>query len=115
LATIEDRSRMRVKVKGHPRLNRIFLYSNTRAAQDYLHELREKKGHKEAQLTSTEDWFLVRIREKGYPEQGFFCQSFDEAEATAQRIEAERHTGLYKDYTRGHRITLAEVIKRFYF
>jgi integrase len=112
LATIYDRSRLIVSVPKRPALERAFPYSKPKAARAYLLELRAQ-GHKPV-ITSEASHFFVRIREKGYGEQTFTCTSFEDAQATAQRIEAERHTGLYKDYTAGRRITLAEVIRRYY-
>jgi len=70
-------------------------------------------GHKPV-AASEGNYFLVRIREKGYPQQLLNFPTLEEAEHTAKRIETERHTGLYKDHTRGRRVTLAEIIRRYY-
>jgi integrase len=112
LATIYDRSRLTVSVKKRRSFTRSFSCNETKAARAYLLELRAQGL--EPVLVSEENNFLVRIREKGHPEQTFACTTLEEAEATAQRIEAERHTGLYKDYTQGHRISLAHLIRRYY-
>ncbi len=113
MASISDRSRLTVSVKRRPELDRRFPFSETKAARAYLLELRGQ-GQKPVAASEGNN-FMVRIREKGYPEQLLYFPTLEEAEHTAQRIEAERHTGLYKDYTRGRRVTLAEIIRRYYF
>ncbi|MEJ0008267.1 MAG: hypothetical protein WDM77_18375 [Steroidobacteraceae bacterium] len=55
MATIEDRSGLRVSVPKHRKLTRYFLYSKAKAARAYLNELREKNGHKDPEITSKED------------------------------------------------------------
>ena len=46
----------------------------------------------------------MRIRKKGYPELNFDGGSYEDAKTAAARIEAERKTGLFIDYTSGHRV-----------
>lgn len=66
-----------------------------------------------ATLEQGDDGWLVRIRQKGYPTLNFRSISLEAAESDAARIEAERRTGLFIDYTKGHRITFAELIERY--
>jgi transposase len=49
----------------------------------------------------------------GYKEQNFEAGFYKKAKAEAARIEAERRTGLFIDYTAAHRVNLAHLIERY--
>ena len=111
MATLINRSRYTVRVPRRAELTRQFTYTQATVARAYLEELRAQ-GHPAA-LEQGDDGWLVRIRQKGYPELNFRSTSLEAAESDAARIEAERRTGLFIDYTKGHRITFAELIERY--
>lgn len=111
MATITNRSRYVVSVKNRPDLTKEFPFSNAQRARARLEELRAE-GFKPT-LTQREDTLLVRIRKKGLPKQTFKASSYAEADATIARIESDRHRGLFIDYTRAHKITLAELFEKY--
>lgn len=74
-------------------------------------ELRAQ-GHP-ARLEQGDDHWYVRIRQQGHPQLNFDGGSYEEAQSSAARIEAERRTGPFIDYTHGHRVRLAELIERY--
>jgi integrase len=92
-------------------LEREFPHDRINAAREYLKELRDQ-GHP-ARLEQADEHWYVRIRQKGHPELAFDGGSYDSAQAAANRIEAERHQGLFLDYTKGHRAILADLIERY--
>jgi hypothetical protein len=65
MASIENRSRFVVAVKGRPDLTLEFPFSEAEAARTYLEKCRAE-GFK-PKLTQNENNFLVRIRNKGSP------------------------------------------------
>ncbi|AQV95651.1 site-specific integrase [Cupriavidus necator] len=111
MATIENRSRYIVAVKNKDALQRLFPYSELQRAKAYCAELRER-GYK-PRLDQLEDAYLVRIRQKGHKPQQFTVDSLAEAESAVARIEAERKTGLFRDYTKAHNVTFADLIRRY--
>jgi hypothetical protein len=111
LATITNRSRYVVSVKNRPDLTQEFPFTDGQRARARLGELRAK-GFKPT-LTQREDTLLVRIRVKGLPKQSFQAKTYAEAEAAIQRIESDQHRGLFIDYTRAHKITLAELFEKY--
>ncbi|MCL6468078.1 MAG: site-specific integrase, partial [Ralstonia sp.] len=111
MATIENRSKYVVSVKNNDALQRTFPFSELQRAKAYCVELREQ-GYK-PKLGQLEDTFLVRIRQKGHKAQQFTVDSLAEAESAVARIEAERRAGLFRDYTRAHNVTFADLIRRY--
>jgi integrase len=111
MATILNRSRYTVSVKRHPELDRTFAFSALNAARAHLADLRGQ-GHK-AELSQAEDRLVVRIREKGHPELCFPASSYAEAETAIKRIESERETGLFIDYSAAHRVTFAALLREY--
>lgn len=111
MATIVNRSRYTVQAKRRPDLLRSFPFNKREAARAYLLDLRAE-GHK-AEITQGEDILLVRIRQKGFPEMTFTASSHADAETSIRRIESERATGLFVDYTKAHRVSLAKLISEY--
>jgi integrase len=111
MATFHNRSRLNVSVEDRTELNRQFPHTERDAARRYLKALRAE-GHTPV-LTQGDDAWWVRIRRAGYPKMNFRAGSYQEALHTAQRIEAEQATGLFIDYTAGHRVIFAELIERY--
>ncbi|KGW85329.1 integrase [Burkholderia pseudomallei] len=111
MATIENRSRYVVTIKNNDALQRLFPYSELARAKAYCAELRER-GYK-PKLGQLEDAYFVRIRQKGHKTQQFTVDSLADAESAVARIEAERKTGLFRDYTKAHNVTFADLIRRY--
>jgi integrase len=111
MATFINRSQYTVRVLHKPALMRDFPHSELAAAREYLQELREQ-GHP-ARLEQGDEHWYVRIRKKGYPELSFDGGRYEDAKAAVARIEAERKTGLFIDYTSGHRACYAELFERY--
>lgn len=111
MATLSNRSQYTVRVPRHADLTRSFSHENVAGARQYLKALREQ-GYAPRLEQGNEHWY-VRVRKKGYPEQNFDAGSLEVARAAAARIEGERRNGLFTDYTKGHRVTFAELIERY--
>jgi integrase len=111
MATFHNRSRLAVSVPGRTDLTRQFPHTKLNAARDYLRALRAE-DHSPV-LTQGDEAWGVRIRRSGSPKMNFRAGSYEEALHTAQRIEAEQATGLFIDYTAGHRVIFADLIERY--
>jgi integrase len=111
MATITNRSRYFVRSASDDTRYAEFPFHRLEAAKSYYAELTSQKLRPE--LGQLEDTFEVRIRQKGYPDQNHTCGSLEEAETVVARIEAERKSGLFIDYTKAHQITFVDLIKRY--
>ncbi len=111
MATFHNRSRLAVWVEGRADLTRQFPHTERAAARQYLKALRAE-GHTPV-LSQGDDAWGVRIRKAGSPKMNFRAASYQEALHTAQRIEAEQATGLFIDYTAGHRVIFADLVERY--
>jgi hypothetical protein len=98
VASISNRSRFQVSVRGRPDLDARFPFEKKKDAQRHRDALRAQ-GFK-ASLSQAQDNILVRVRNQGYEDLTFFASSFAEADTAIARIESERKTGLFIDYTR---------------
>lgn len=111
MASVTNRSNYCVSVKHRPDLTREFPFDALARAKAYAQSLKDQ-GFKPA-LAQGEDRILVRIRAKGRPAQTTTVGSFQEAEDTIARIEGERRNGLFRDYTRAHRVTFAQLMRDY--
>ncbi len=111
MASIENRSRLKVSVKNRDDLTRTFIYTAKKAVQRYIQELKGQ-GFK-PKLTSLDNSFAVRIRQIGYADQCLFASSAEEAIDIKQRIESERRRGILTDYTGGWKVTFADLLIRY--
>lgn len=111
MASIENRSRYVVSVKNRNDLTKEFPYSDARRAREYLKQLRGD-GLK-PKITQLSDNLLVRFRNKGQPPQAIKATSREDAEAVIGRVESDQHHGLFIDYTRAHRVTLAKLFEDY--
>jgi integrase len=111
MATFHNRSRLAVSVEDRADLTRQFPHTNKDDARRYLKALRAE-GHTPVVSQGDDAWW-VRIRRTGYPCMNFRAGSYQEALHSAQRIEAEQATGLFIDYTAGHRVIFADLIERY--
>jgi integrase len=111
LATLINRSRYTVTVAHHDEHTREFPHDKSEAAREYLQSLRPKFPR--ARISQGDDQWYVRIRQRGYKTLNFDAGSYDNAQAEAARIEAERRAGLFIDYTAAHRVNLAHLIERY--
>lgn len=111
MATIENRSKHIISVKNRDDLYREFPFNRENDAQAYFRELKEQ--HFKPMHSRMDDAFLVRIREKGQRPFQHTFSSLDEAQAAIGRIEAERKTGLFIDYTSSHNVTFEQLVRRY--
>lgn len=112
MATIENRSRVRVTVRVEKKdLTRTFAYTRKNELNAYLKKL-EAEGH-EPKLESTMDRFAIRIREAGQRTQCLYASTAQEAVDIKNRIEAEHRTGFFVDYTKARSVTFADLMIRY--
>ncbi|MDR3410479.1 MAG: site-specific integrase [Formivibrio sp.] len=111
MASIENRSRIKVTVQNRNDLTKTFSWSDTLAIQSYIAELKQKKFKPRA--TCLNDSFAVRIRQKGYPEQCIFVSSESEAVELQQQIARERKRGVFTDYMTAWQTSLADLLIRY--
>jgi integrase len=111
MASIVNRSRFTVSVKNRPDLYREFRYNNKASAQQYSTSLAAQALKPIS--SQLEDTFHIRIREQGQPDVQHTFGSLKEAQLAVGRIEGERSTGLFIDYTKAHKITFAKLILRY--
>jgi integrase len=112
MATIDNRSRFIVSVKNQPAAYREFPYDQSDAAEKYHSWLKTEKKY-QAAINRKNDCFLVRIRQTGYPLFQKTFKSLDEADTAIARIEAERKSGVFIDYTKAHNVTFEHLLKRY--
>jgi len=110
MATIVNRSRYTVSVKNHDNLYREFPFTQLEQAKRYATELGKEFKVKFGQK---EDSLLIKIIHKGYKPVCFTCGSLQEAEDAISRIEAERRTGLFLDYTKAHTVTFEDLLRKY--
>jgi integrase len=111
MASITNRSKYIVEVAGAPELTRTFPHTAATKAKRYKKEL-AANGHS-GLIRQLEDNFLLRIRDKGYPEYIHKASSYEEAELELQRVLGDRAHGRRVDYTKARRVTLAQLIDQY--
>lgn len=111
MASIENRSTFVVKVRNRDDLTRTFAVNRQKELKAYLAELRAQ-GLKPQPKQGT-DYYAIRIRALGRPEQCLFATSEQEAIAIKQRVESERTQGYLVDYTKGRKFSLADLLVRY--
>lgn len=110
MATIANRSRYTVSVKNRSDLYREFPFTQLKQAKQYANDL--GKEFKVA-LGQKEDSLLIKIIQAGHKPVRFTCRSLQEAEGAIARIEAERRTGLFLDYTKAHTVTFEDLLRKY--
>lgn len=111
MATISNRSPYQVSVRNQPALARRFPLTQKAEARAHLEALRSQ-GLK-AVLTQGENRLLVRIRNLGHPDVTLKASSYAQAEQAILRVESERRAGLFVDYSRAQKMTLARLFERY--
>ncbi|WP_168795264.1 site-specific integrase [Paraburkholderia aromaticivorans] len=111
MATINNRSRLFVSVKNKNDLYREFPHNHLAKAQAYCAELVARKY--KPLLGQHENRIEVRILQKGYPNFSYTASSFAEADRVVNRVEGERESGLFIDYTKAHQVTFVDLIERY--
>jgi integrase len=111
MPTIANRSPYWVSVKNRPDLARRFPFTKRTEARTYLMTVRRE--HPKAVLTQGENKLLVRIRTRGHADVTFKATSYAEAEQAILRIESERRVGLFIDYSRAQKTTLAKLFETY--
>jgi integrase len=111
MATIENRSRYTISVKHRDDLYREFPFTELAQAKQYAIAL-TKQDYKPF-LNQKENAFLIKITQAGHKPVRFTCHSLQEAQDAIARIEAERRTGLFIDYTKAHQVTFEDLLRRY--
>ena len=111
MASIENRSRIRITVRNRDDLTRTFSHNADQAIQRYVQTL-QLQGLK-PRLASLDDHYVVRTRSVAHKNQFLTAHSEAEAIAIKQRIESEQRQGLFIDYAKGHKTTLADLLIRY--
>jgi len=111
MASIENRSRIRVTVKNRDDLTKTFAHNAEKAIQDYIQELRSQRL--KPRLTSLDDYYLVRTRSVAHKNQVLVAYSETEAIETKQRLESEQRQGLFIDYAKGRKVSFADLLVRY--
>lgn len=111
MARIENRSRFTVTVRNRGDLTKTFPFDATEAVAAYIGELKALKLKPKASRLN--DTYLVRFRTVGHPEMAVTVRSEEEAAEVEQRIEAERRSGLFIDYTKGWKYSFADLLVRY--
>lgn len=88
MATISNRSRFQVSVRGRADLDRTFPFNRPSEVQTYVGQLKAA-GFKPA-LSRLDDAYLVRIRRRGFPVFTATASSATEAEELVRTITQER-------------------------
>lgn len=110
MATIENRSRYTVSVKNRSDLYREFPFTQLKQAKQYASDLGKEF---KVDLSQKEDSLLIKIIQTGHKPVRFTCGSLQEAEDAIARIEAERRTGLFLDYTKAHTVTFEDLLRKY--
>jgi integrase len=111
MASITNRSKYIVEVADAPQFTRTFPHTAATKAKRYKKEL--AANGQSGLIRQLEDNFLLRIRDKGYPEYLYKAGSYEEAERELQRVLGDRAHGRRVDYTKARRITLAQLIDQY--
>ncbi|KWZ41927.1 integrase [Burkholderia savannae] len=111
MASIENRSRIRVTVRNRDDLTRTFARNADQAIQRYVQTL-QSQGLK-PRLASLDDHYIVRTRSVAHKNQTLRAGSEAEAIKIKERIEREQRDGLFIDYAKGQQTTLADLLIRY--
>ena len=111
MASIENRSRLKVTVKNRDDLAKTFTYSAIKAVKAYIFDLKAQGFKPNASCLN--DSFAVRIRQVGYPDQCLFADTEQAAIDIQQRMESERRQGLFIDYGKARRVTFGDLLARY--
>jgi hypothetical protein len=111
VATIQNRSRIVVTVAKRTDLTRQFPFNQTTPVADYVAEL--KRLGLKPKVGSTDDVFLVRVRDKGCKPLTHTCTSMAEAQQFIDKISEERSRGLFIDYKKGWNTTFGDLVRRY--
>lgn len=110
MASIENKSRIQVSVKGHPGLTQLFPHDKGEKASAYVRELSEA-GHA-PQLASLDDAYLVRFSVNG-ERKSLTATSEKEAVAIKKQLEVDKYRGFFVDYTKARQTTFADLLIRY--
>lgn len=110
MASIENRSRYVVTVQNRDDLTKTFACNREAKLKAYIAHLKAQ-GYK-PKLSRTNDNYLVRVR-AGKTQQTLPASSEQEALDIKQRIELERRNGLFIDYSKGRRVSFADLLARY--
>lgn len=111
MATVINRSRFGITVKNRDDLTAYFPFNQLPAVEACMRALRAQ-GFKPSVKQLDESW-LVRVRTKGQKEQSATFPTLMEAEGFIKRLDEERGLGLFVDYTKSLKVSLADLIVRY--
>ena len=111
MANITNRSNFFITVARHGELEKSFPFNAKAQLKAYFKQLTEQGLS--PKLKQLENSILVRVRRKGHPDQSVTFSSSAEADAFDSRVKSEQHQGLFVDYTKSTRVTVADIIRRY--
>ncbi|WP_374438783.1 hypothetical protein [Inhella sp.] len=111
MADLTNRSRYRVQVRNRDDLTQHFPFNKFEAAKAYVHALRDQ-GFKPRVEQLDERW-LVRIRDKGHKHESAKFASREKAEQFISKTTDERSRGLFVEYTKSLKVSLAQLIVKY--
>lgn len=111
MASLENRSHHQVTVKNRDDLTKTFPHNQVKKAEAYCQLLQAEKF--KPKLSRLDNHFIVRVREKGVPEQVLHADSLEHAKQIKMTLKVEHGQGMFRDYAKGQNTTLAEAMIRY--
>lgn len=111
MASIENRSHYRVTVKNRDDLTKTLPHNQSKKAEAYFQSLQAQKL--KPKLFRLDDHYIIRVRKKGLEEQVLTANSLKTAELIKAKLLLDHSQGLFRDYSKGQKISLADLLIRF--
>lgn len=109
--SITNRSRFRVSIRNRDDLTKHFPYDKKKAVTAHMEKLRAQQL--KPRVEQLDEAWLVRITQKGFKDINETFTSRKEAEGFILRTTEERSRGLFIDYTKSRKVTMAELMTRY--
>jgi integrase len=111
MAAIENRSSYKITVKHRDDLTQTFAHNAKKTAEAYCDAL--LKQRLKPKLSRLNDSFVVRTRSVSNKNQTLVAHSETEANDIKLRLETEQRHGLFIDYAKARKTTLADLLIRY--
>ena len=111
MASIENRSSYKITVKHRDDLTQTFAHNAKKKAEAYCDAL--LKQRLKPKLSRLNDSFVVRTRSVSNKNQTLVAHSETEANDIKLRLETEQRHGLFTDYAKARKTTLADLLIRY--
>ena len=111
MASIENRSSYKITVKHRDDLTQTFAHNAKKTAEAYCDAL--LKQRLKPKLSRLNESFVVRTRSVSNKNQTLVAHSETEANDIKLRLETEQRHGLFIDYSKARKTTLADLLIRY--